>query len=139
MMKNNKILGVCIWVIGLIVVHLIFFAISGTYTATIWITYGFTILAFLTQIILWLCIWCTKVKGSEQFLYMPTLTISVTYLLLQIMLALVFVLFTPSVKVAIIVNGLLTIIIGIVLVLASVAKNTIQQLDRRQKNHHIEL
>lgn len=138
-MRNNKILGVLLWVIALLAVHLVIFVIPDTYTMAIWITYGFTLFAFLSQLILWIWIWHKEVSASEQFLHTPTLTVSVSYLALQFALDLLFSLISSSMKVTILVNAALAVILGSMLVGSLIAKHSIQRLDRRQKNHHVEL
>lgn len=138
-MKNNKLLGVVLWVIGLLLTHLIIFIIPDKYTAAIWITYGFTLFAFISQLILWLWIWRKELTASEQFLYMPVLTISVAYLLLQFVAGLFFVFVSVSAKIAFLINALIVILIATAVVVSLIAKNAIVRVDRRQKDHHKEL
>lgn len=138
-MKNNKALGIVLWLIGLLAAHLILFVIPDGYTAGIWVTYGFTWFAFLLQLILWLWVWRKSLSTPEQFLHTPALTISVVYLLLQLVCDLILVLVGASGMAAILVNALLAIVMGILLTLVLIAKNTIQRVDSRQKNHHREL
>lgn len=138
-MRNNKILGVLLWVIALLAVHLVIFVIPDAYTMAVWVTYGFTLFAFLSQLILWIWIWRKEVSAVEQFLHTPTLTVSVAYLALQFVLDLLFAVIPASVKVTILANAVLAIILGSMLVGSLITKNSIQRLDKRQKNHHVEL
>jgi len=138
-MRSNKLLGTVLWGVGLLLAHLIIFIVPDDYGVTTWITYGFTIFAFLSQLALWLSIWHKKVSAPEQFLYMPTLLISVIYLLLQLVLDLAFVLIDAPAKIAILVNALLVIVMVVMLVLSLVARNTIQKMDQRQEKRRIEL
>lgn len=138
-MKNNKLLGVVLWVIGLLLAHLIIFIIPDKYTAAIWITYGFTLFAFISQLTLWLWIWRKELTASEQFLYMPVLTISVAYLLLQFVAGLFFVFVSVSAKIAFLINALIVILTAAAVVVSLIAKNAIVRVDRRQKDHHKEL
>lgn len=138
-MRNNKFLGIALWVIGFLTAHLIIFIIPNSDTAKMWTAYGFTIFAFLSQLALWLWVWHKENSASEKFLYTPALTISVAYLLLQLLVDLIFALVLISVKIVIIVNVVLAIAIATLLVLSLIAKNPIQRVDSRQKNHHREL
>lgn len=138
-MKRNKALGVVLWLIGLAAAHLIVFVVPSRYTAALWVTYGFTLFAFLFQLALWLWIWRKELPAPEQFLYTPALTISAAYVLLQLAVALVFALVSAAVKAAVLVNALLAIVMSTALVLSLMAKNTIRRTDERQKDHHIKL
>lgn len=138
-MKSNKILGIVLWLIGLIAAHLILFLIPSTYTAAIWICYGFTWFAFVSQVFLWLWIWRKGLTPPEQFLYTPVLTISVIYLLSQLLVDLIFGLIPTPEKLCVLVNVLLFVIMALLLTMTLIARNSIHRLDDRQKNHHIEL
>lgn len=139
-MKNNKFLGIILWAIGLLVAHLLIFCVPENYTAAVWITYGFTLFAFLSQLALWLYTWRKSLDAKEMFLHTPAFMLSICYMLLQLVLCAVFTLWsTASVKVAILLNVLLSIAIWVLLVLSEIAKNHIAQVNCRQKDHHIEL
>lgn len=138
-MKNNKILGMLLWAIGLLAAHLIIFVVPDSYTTTIWITYGFTIFTFLSQLVLWLWIWHNEISAPEQFLHTPVLTISVVYLLLQLVADLIFAMVMVSVKITVLFNMLLAIVVGVMLILSLIAKNSIERIDKRQRNRRIEL
>jgi len=138
-MKNNKTLGIVIWMAGLVTVHLIVIFIPQQFSASLWITYGFTIFAFISQLALWLYLWRAGLGAHEQFLHFSALTISVLYLLVQILACVIFALVGMSVRVAILINALLLIVVVAALAMALISKNAILRLDSRQKNHHIEL
>lgn len=138
-MRNNKVLGVALWAIALLAIHIIIFAIPDAYTPAIWITYGFDLFAFISQLALWLWILRGEVSAAERFLHTPTLTISVAYLLLQFVLSLIFAFVLASAKAAVLVHGFLSIIMCAALVLTFISKNAIERVDKRQKDHHIKL
>lgn len=139
-MKNNKLLGVVLWLLGLIVAHLTIFCLPKSYTAAVWITYGFTLFAFLSQLALWLYIWREPIEADGRFLHTPVLTLSVGYMLLQLVPCLVFTLWSAaSPKIVVLANALLLIAMWALLVLAMIGKSHIQRVDSRQKNHHVEL
>ena len=139
-MKNNKFLAVILWAIGLLVAHLLIFCVPKNYTAAVWVTYGFTLFAYLSQLALWLYTWHRSLGAKETFLHTPAFMLSVCYVLLQLVLCVVFTLWsTASAKAAILLNVLLLIAIWVLLVLSEIAKSHIVQVDSRQKDHHIEL
>ena len=138
-MKNNKILGVALWGIAFLATHLIIFVIPESYTTAIWIIYGFTIFAFLSQLALWLWIWRKEISVSAQFLHTSVLTVSAAYLLLQLIVDLLFVLIAASIKAVVLANALLAIVMGSLLILSLIAKNAIRRVDKRQKDYHIKL
>ena len=138
-MKNNKSLGVGLWFLALAAVHLIVFLAARELTAALWIAYGFTIFAFVSQLMLWLVIWQKTLDGKQQFLHAPVLTYSLLYLAGQVVLCLIFAFVHASAKTAVFVNGLTLILFWALLVLSLIGKNHIERVDQRQKNHHIEL
>ena len=139
-MKNNKFLGVILWAIGLLVAHLLIFCVPENYIAAVWVTYGFTLFAYLSQLALWLYTWHRSLGAKETFLHTPAFRLSVCYMLLQLVLCVVFTLWsTASVKIAFLLNALLLIAIWVLLILSEIAKNHIVRVDSRQKDHRMEL
>ena len=138
-MKNNKTLGIVLWAAGLVFVHLVVFLIPRQYSASLWITYGFTVFAFISQLTVWLYLWRVAEDAHEQFLYFPSFTISILFLIAQMLICLISLFVAMPVKVAILVNALPLIIVIAVLAMALISKNAIHRLDSRQKNHHVEL
>ena len=138
-MKNNKLLGIVLWFLALAAVHLIVFLVARELTAALWISYGFTIFAFVSQLALWLAAWKKPMNGKSQFLHTPVLIYSLFYLLGQTMLCLIFAFVHISLKTAVLVNSLVLIAFLALMVLSLIGKNHIERVDQRQKNHHIEL
>ena len=138
-MKNNKLLGVVLWFLALAAVHLIVFLAARELTAALWISYGFTMFAFVSQLVLWLVVWKKPMDGRHQFLHTPVLSYSLRYLIAQTVLCLIFAFVRVSVKTAVLVNGLVLIAFFALMVLSLIGKNHIERVDRRQKDHHIEL
>lgn len=136
---KNKPLGVLLWLSGLVAAHLVLFLLSSEMTAARWITYGFTLFAFLSQLILWLAVWKKQPSNIEQFYASPMLLYSVLYLLGQLILCIVFALTVPTVKVAVLVNALLALTMFTLLSVSVIGRNHAARVDARQKNHHKEL
>ena len=138
-MKNNKSLGIVLWVLALAAVHLIVFLAARELTATLWISYGFTMFAFISQLVLWLVAWKKPMDGKQQFLHTPVLTYSLLHLAGQTVVCLIFAFVHASAKTTVLVNGLVLIVFWALMVLSLIGKNHIERVDRRQKDHHVEL
>ena len=138
-MKNNKLLGVMLWFLSLAAVHLIVFLAARELTAALWISYGFTMFAFVSQLVLWLAAWKKPMDGKQQFLHTPVLAYSLLYLVGQTAVCLFFAFVHASVKTAVLVNGLVLIAFWALMVLSLIGKNHIERVDQRQKDHHVEL
>lgn len=138
-MKNNKLLGVVLWFLALAAVYLIVFLAARELTAALWISYGFTMFAFASQLVLWLVAWKKPMNSKQQFLHTPVLTYSLLYLAGQTVLCLIFAFARASAKTAVLVNVLVLIAFWALMVLSLIGKNHIERIDRRQKDHHIEL
>ena len=138
-MKNNKTLGIVIWAAALAVIHLIVFLIPKQYSASLWITYGFTVFAFISQFALWLYLWRFGLDAQGQFLHLPSFAVSIFFLIAQIIVCLISLFVSMPVKVAVLVNALLLITVVSIISMALISKNAIHRLDSRQKNHHTEL
>ena len=139
-MKNNKTLGVVLWAIGLLIAHLIIFCVPQNYTVTVWLTYGFTLFAFLSQLIFWLYIWRKPLDSKESFSYTSVLMISVCFILLQLALCIVFAFWAvESAKAVFLVNALLLMAALVMQVLSMIAKNHIERVDSQQKDHRVKL
>lgn len=138
-MRNNKILGISLWLVGLAAAHLVVFLLPSEMTAARWITYGFTLFAFLSQLILWLVFWKKQPSNNEQFYSAPMLLYSTLYLLGQFIVCIVFSLTPATVKIAVIVNALVTLIMLALLSVSMIGRNHAARVDRRQQDHHKEL
>lgn len=136
-MKNNRILSLAAWVLGLAFSLLLIFLVPKDLTGAIYAVAGCTVLVYLLHLALWL----TLQKGKVKFYNLPPLVLSVSSLLVQTIwsIIVVFAAEVISIKTAILVNVLLIIIQAFVIVLAFVSKNHIESVNKRQKNHHVEL
>lgn len=136
-MKNNRILGVVVWGLGLALSLLLLLLIPKEWTGTVWVVAICTILVYLLHLALWLILQ----KGNLNFHNLPSLTLSIFFLLVQTVWAIIvaFVVASISTKTAILVNVLLMIIQVFVIVLALISKNYFESINYRQKNHHTKL
>ena len=136
---KNKSLGVFLWLIGLVAAHLVLFLLSPEMTAARWITYGFTLFAFLSQLILWMAVWEKQPSNTEQFYSTPMLLYSTLYLLGQLIVCIVFSLTPVTVKIAVLVNALAALIMLALLTVSMIGRNHAARVDTRQKDHHKDL
>lgn len=136
-MKNNKILGLVAWALGLAFSLFLIFFIPNDLTGAIYAVAVCTVLVYLFHLTLWLALQ----KGKVEFQNLPSLTLSVFFLLVQTIWAIIvaFAVAVISVKMVVMVNILLIIIQAFAIVLALVSKNHIESVDSRQKDHHVKL
>lgn len=89
-MKKNKGMAYAVLVVAFVLFNVIAFAVSTAKTATFWIAYVFTAVAFASQI----AIWKFAFKGADalksKFLGIPLISIGITYLIIQIIAFAVF-------------------------------------------------
>ena len=82
-MKKNSTKGYVILGILFALVSIISFAVPTAKTATFWVAYAFTVVAFAAQIFIW-----NKAIGKEslksKFLGIPLISAGITYLIVQI-------------------------------------------------------
>lgn len=138
-MRNSKAAGMALWGVGLILAHILVLGLPGEQTAALWITYGFTLLAFFSQLALWLAIWKKELAPRQQFLHTPILLFSVCYLAGQLLLCAGFALFSGSARTAVLVNGIFLCCVWALVLAAVISRNHAEQVDTRQKDHHIKL
>ena len=83
-MKKNKGLAYAALAIAFVLFNVIAFAVPTAKTATFWIAYAFTTIAFASQI----AIWKFAFKGADtlksKFLGIPLISVGITYLIVQI-------------------------------------------------------
>lgn len=134
----KKYYGLIIW--GLLLALTLFLAliIPKTYTSQIWAVVVFDIIAFVSQFV----IWFEKVKSQEKTFYRyPAMVISTIYLVLQLIISTVVAVVNDAIsfKAVLIINFLLLVIMWVLILSSRMARDKIESLDSRQKNHHIEL
>ena len=89
-MKKNKGMAYAALAIAFVLINVIAFAVPTAKTATFWIAYVFTAVAFVSQI----AIWKFAFKGADtlksKFLGIPLISVRITYLIVQIIAFAVF-------------------------------------------------
>lgn len=135
-MKKN--FGIIIWVLLLALALFLALIIPDHYTSQIWTVIIFDVVAFVSQ----LFIWFVKSKNAKETFYKyPAMTLSTTYLVLQFILSIVVAIVNAGIgfKLVLIINFVLLVIMLVLILSTLMAKDKIESLDSRQKNHHTEL
>lgn len=134
-MKNTG-LAAALWLLGFAAEAALLLFLTPVYTAATWITLAFTAAAFLTQALLW-----RKGGGDakNQFFRYPGMTVSGGYLLAQLVICCVLARVPVTVKTAVFVNLLVLLTVWLLIVGTALAREHIEKVDRRQKDHHIKL
>lgn len=138
-MGNKKITGIAICFLGLALALFLLFIIPGDISSARIITAVFTVIAFLSQLFMWLSLFKGKVDAQGVFYQTPTITFSVVYMLTQFVLCILMAFITFTTKISLVVNFVVLILMWILILALNSAKNHIQRVDCRQKNHHVEL
>lgn len=136
-MKNNKILGLVAWALGLALSLFLIFLVPKDLTRTIYAVAVCTVLVYLFHLTLWMVLQ----KGKVEFNNLPSLTLSILSLMVQTIWAIIvaFAVAVISVKMVLLINILLIVIQAFAIVLALVSKNHIESVGSRQKDHHVKL
>lgn len=140
-MSKNKIIGIAISILGLVLSLVFMFCLQKGLTATFWITLAFVCVAFISALVFQLIEWNGKNTADEQFLYLPAITVSFVYVVVQFPICIVFALGSEVIpyKVAILVNAVV-LVSAWGAALSSLAGNDhIKKVNSRQKDHHTEL
>lgn len=131
-MKKNKNMAYAVLGIAFVLFNVIAFAIPTTKTSTFWIAYVFTAVAFASQI----AIWKFAFKGADtlksKFLGIPLILVGITYLIIQIIVFAIFMVF-PIVPtwIAIVVCALILGISAICLIGTETGREEINRVEEK--------
>ncbi len=83
-MKKNKGMAYAVLAIAFVLFNVIAFAVPTAKTATFWVAYAFSVVAFASQI----AIWKFAFKGADtlksKFLGIPLIAVGISYLIVQV-------------------------------------------------------
>ena len=131
-MKKNKGMAYAVLAMAFILFNVIAFAVPTAKTATFWIAYVFTAVAFASQI----AIWNFAFKGTDtlksKFLGIPLISVGITYLIVQIIAFVIFMAFpiAPS-WIAIVVCALILSISAICLIGTETSREEINRVEEK--------
>lgn len=133
-MKNNSAKGYAALGILFVLLSVIAFVLPTDKTATFWIAYGFSVVAFGAQLAIW-----PKALGKEEplkskFLGFPVISIGIVYLVVQTLAFVLFLLIPtlPSWS-AIVVCALIAGISGVCLIGADIGGSEIKRVEEKVK------
>lgn len=112
------------------------FILPKSYDATIWITLGFTIVAYVSQLVLFLWLFSKQQTPDGFFYKTPTMTISSLYMIIQTIVCVVVPLVNWGAKTVLIVNFVVLILMWILLCGLFAGIDHAKRIDSRQKEHH---
>lgn len=140
-MNKNKILGISIWFLGLVLSMVLMFCLEQGMTPTFWITFCFIIVAFVSALFFQMMVWKSNISLDSNFIHIPAMIVSSVYVIVQIPIGIIFSLRSSSisVKIAILINATILIIAWIINLMSIVGNEHISKVNDRQRNHHIEL
>lgn len=131
-MKKNKNMAYAVLGIAFVLFNLIAFAVPTAKTTTFWIAYVFTAVAFALQI----AIWRFAFKGTDtlksKFLGIPLISVGITYLIIQIIVFAIFMVFPiVSTWIAIVVCALILGISAICLIGTETGREEINRVEEK--------
>ena len=133
-MKNNRILiGVSFGVLFALY-NVLVFTFTSNFTTVFWFVYGFTVLAFILQVISFFVSYGRKTTPNKTFFGIPLTLIGLVYLCIQVAISSIFMIFADmSLKVANIIQIIILAVYIVVCSAALFAKNAVTDIDNTTK------
>ena len=134
-MKKNKGMAYAVLAIAFALFNVIAFAVPTVKNAAFWIAYAFTVVAFASQI----AIWKFALKGANtlksKFLGIPLILVGITYLIIQIIVFLIFMVISIAPTwIAIVVCALILCISAICLIGTETGREEINRVEEKVEN-----
>lgn len=139
-MKKNISKGYFILGILFILVSVIAFAVPAAKTAAFWISYGFAVIAFAAQLIIWKAALGHSESLKSKFLGFPVVHIGIVYLIVQVIALAVF-LFIPTLPIwsAVVVCAVVAGVSTVCMIASDVGRSEIERVSAkvREKTFYI--
>ena len=133
--KENKGLGILAVVVLAAVYSIIVFLLDKHLNIAFWLTYAFTMLAFLLQIIVPVLTVDKRDKVKDIFIGLPILLHTVVYLIIQVIVSIIFyVFYMLSVKAVVIIQIIFLAVYLLILLSALFQKNTVNNIEKNIQN-----
>lgn len=134
-MRKNNSLAYAILGIAFLVFNVLAFAIPVNRTTTFWISYTFTTIAFILQILIWKMALKNAESLKSKFLGIPIIHIGIVYLIIQLISFAIFMGF-PEIQywVSIIVSVLILGISAMSMTTTQIGKNEINRVEEKVTN-----
>lgn len=133
-MKKNSFAPYLALGITFALFNVLAFVIPTEKTATFWIAYVFSVIAFLVQIPIWKTGFANKETLKSKFLGFPLISVGVTYLIIQLVAFALF-MALPSIPkwIAIIVCAIILCFSALCLIAGNAGAEEINRIDAKQK------
>ncbi len=140
-MGKFKIIKCAIWFLTFALSVFLLLVIPSGYSQSIWVTLVFDVIAFVSQLILWLTVFNRPVGAKGVFNRYPTMLVSALYLIVEFIVCIVTAVMESLIpfKTSMIINFIVMVIAWIILLMMVLSKDHVERIDSRQKDHHVEL
>lgn len=140
-MGKSKIITCVIWFLAFSLSLFLLLVIPSSYSQSVWVTLVFDVIAFVSQLVLWLIISNRPVGAKGSFNCYPIMMVSLFYLIVEFIICIVMAVMTLAIsfKISIIINFIVMVIAWIVLLMLILSKEHIERIELRQNDHHVEL
>ena len=133
-MKKNNLFSYLALIIVFALFNVIAFVVPTEKTATFWVAYVFTVVAFAVQIPLWKIALDKKDTLKSKFLGIPVIHVGITYLIIQLITFAVFMSFpTLPVWLAVVVCAIILAISALCAIAGKVGANEINRVEEKIK------
>ncbi len=134
-MKNNRLLLGVGTAIVFALYNILVFTFADNYTSVFWFTYGFTVLAFILQVVAFAVSYGRKTIPDNMFSGIPLTVISIAYFCVQLFVSIIFMIFADmSLKIANVIQIVILIVYIIVCIAFLFGRNTINGIDDETKD-----
>ena len=140
-MNKSRTVGIVIWAIAFFLSVFLLFIVPNHISSGIYLTLVFDIVAFISCLVLWIVIFRGDKTPKQAFYVSPTITVSIIYLLIQLVICIAEGLLVDKISLrgSLILNFITMAIMWFLILSTIIAKNHAQRVDSRQKDHHVEL
>ena len=140
-MKNSRFIGILAWFLTLLLANILLFCLTKQINGTIIATAIFIEIAFVSSLIFLFTILHKKKSIDDKFLSIPAIVVLIGYIFIQLPICIISALASSIIpyKVAILFNAILLIIAWLVFLGSIVENDHIKSVNKRQKDHHVEL
>ena len=131
-MKKNSVMAYAVLAISFTLFNVIAFVIPTAKTATFWIAYAFTVIAFASQIAIWKVAFNGANTLKSKFLGIPLIPVGITYWIIQIIAFIVFMALPLTASwIAVVVCALILGISAICLIGTEIGREEISRVEEK--------
>lgn len=140
-MVKSKTTRLIVWLLCFALSVFLLFIIPNEFSQAVWVTLVFDVIAFVSQLILWMTVLGHVSEPKGVFNRYPVMMVSAFYMIAELILCIITSVIgtSLSMKTSLIINFVIMVIAWIIIILLINSKNHVERLDLRQKDHHVEL